>query len=333
MSRSTSDEFEIEVNPPGLAEEYLAGLHRSFEGWGGIETYRWAFERTVGGPPADRMLLRLDGQLAAGSAVSYRLLRLASGAMTLAGIMTGSWTLPEARGRGAFTRVIGESVRLASEQRAGLLLAFVTSDNPSARRLAAAGSAVFPTFYLVSTAETGVPPAAVVAESVEDLEGTAERLMGLRAEEQAGSCHFQYPDQAVWESQFLRRPGSIEVLSFDDSAWAVVEAVSGTDRVHLLAVDPRGGLDAADCLAALLRRAIERSRKLFLFTTRLDVHEACRSLGLLVKPGFLTALVADEASLREAASAPSGPASAEALSDPGSPWFLGGWDLQSGDRT
>jgi hypothetical protein len=334
MSRPGSDGFEVDVNPPGVASDYLSCLNRCFAGWGGPETYRWAFERPVGGPPADLMVLRLEGQLVAGSAVSYRRVEVTGGAILDTGIMTGSWTLPEARGRGAFTRVIDESLRLATARGAGLLLAFVTEGNPSARRLAAARSARFPTFYLASTDETPVPQAFVEPRPVEDVDGVFEWVMTVRAREQAGSCHFVYPDSRVWASQFLQRPGAIDLLSLDDTAWAVVESAASTDRIQLLVVDRRGGVGVAECLAALLRRALERDRQLFFFSTTPGVRDECRGLGLAVKPGFLTALVAEEASLREALAGPPprAPESASELADPGSPWFLGEWDLQSGDR-
>ena len=332
MSGSDSDGFEIQLNPSGMTSEYLAGLNRCFHGWGGMETYRWAFERSVGGPPADQMVLRIDGRLRAGSAVSYRRVALASGAAVDAGVMTGSWTLPEVRGRGAFTRMIDESVRLASGRGAGLLLAFVTSDNPSARRLASAGSARFPTFYLFSTEDTPVPRSAVALHPVRDPDEVARHVMTVRAEEQAGSTHFHYPDREVWISQFLQRPGQIEVLSVDDSSWAVVESAGSTDRVHLLVIDPGTGLSVGDCIATLLRRALARNRSLFLFSTVPETREESLRLGLSVKPGYLTALVADEAALREALSAPRSEVTTDALGDPASPWFLGDWDLQSGDR-
>jgi GNAT superfamily N-acetyltransferase len=334
MSPRDSGGFEIEINPPEIAGEYLSCLNRSFHGWGGPETFRWAFERRVGGPPADLMALRLDGRLVAGSAVSYRRVALARGTTIEAGIMTGSWTLPEARGRGAFTRVIEESLRLASRRAAGLLLAFVTEENPSARRLAAAGSAGFPTFYLFSTADTPVPSSSVDPRPVEDVDGILGRLVTARSQVQAGSCHFVYPDAPVWGSQFLHRPGTIEVLSFDGTAWAVLERVASTDRIQLLVVDPRGDLSVSDCIAALLRRALDRDRQVFLFSTLPGVHDECRRLGLSLKPGLLTALVADESRLHEALDHPGPPASegASDLADRRGPWFLGDWDLQSGDR-
>jgi len=64
------------------------------------------------------------------------------------------------------------------------------------------------------------------------------------------------------------------------------------------------------------------------------VHDECRRLGLSLKPGLLTALVADESRLHEALDHPGPPASegASDLADRRGPWFLGDWDLQSGDR-
>ena len=69
-----------------------------------------------------------DGRPVAGSAVSYRRIRH-GGRELLAGIMTGSWTLPEARGRGAFGQAIEESRRLVASHGGEALLAFVEPDS------------------------------------------------------------------------------------------------------------------------------------------------------------------------------------------------------------
>jgi hypothetical protein len=331
MSSRASADLELEVNPQGIQGSYLSGLDRSFRDWGGPETYRWAFQRE--GLSADLMVLRRGGRLVAGSAVSYRRVALPAGGRVGAGIMTGSWTLPEARGLGCFTRMIGESLRLAADRGAALLLAFVTRDNPSCRRLLAAGGAGFPSAYLASTDETPLPPPALDPRPVADPETVARELFEARKQEQAGFSHFDYPAVEIWASQFLNRPGVIEMLSFGGQAWAIVERAPSTDRVHLIAVDRSSGLTHSLCLAALLRGALDRGRRLFLFTTLPALAEVGRGLGLAAKPGLLTALIASTPPLREALGAPAEePEGSADLSRGGSGWYLGEWDLQGGDR-
>ncbi len=149
--------LDIEVNPRGLEDDYLAGLNRSFGRWGDRSMYSWDFERQVGARVADLMVLRDQGRIVAGSAVSYRTVRYRDEVL-LVGIMTGSWTLPEARGHGAFSLVIEESRRLVADRGGTVLTAFVTRENASRRRLVAAGCLEVPTWYVASNAETSPPP-------------------------------------------------------------------------------------------------------------------------------------------------------------------------------
>jgi GNAT superfamily N-acetyltransferase len=327
-------DVDVQVNVPGMAAEYLTGLNRCFPDWGGADTYRWAFERTVGAAPPDLMAVRQNEGLVAGSAISYRQVALARGGRLDVGIMTGSWTLPEARGKGYFTRMIEESVGVASQRRAALLLAFVTEDNPSARRLTAAGSALFPTFYLFSTPETPKPESSLESRVLPDVDKILGGIVSIREAEQASFTRFVYPTTDAWLSQFVERPGNIEVLALHGGAWCILERSRTSDRVQLIVVDRASGVTLGACLRGLLRQAGERSRQLFLFATQPAVREEGRRLGLAFKPGFLTALVANETPLREALRIDSSrPLHGSAqLADPNSPWFLGNWDLQSGDR-
>lgn len=66
-------------------------------------------------PGPDYLLLKAEGAVLAGSGISYRQLLLRNGQATTAGIMAGSWTLPEARGRGCCTRIIEESASITEQ--------------------------------------------------------------------------------------------------------------------------------------------------------------------------------------------------------------------------
>ena len=108
---------------------YLEALNVCFPAWGGREMFDWCFTRESAGLRPDLMTLHAGGGWWRASANTYRRIRLPNGETLVAGIMTGSWTLPESRGLGAFTRLIGESRDLAAARGAGLLLAFVTRTN------------------------------------------------------------------------------------------------------------------------------------------------------------------------------------------------------------
>lgn len=320
----------VEVNPPGMEAEYLQCLNECFHGWGGAREFDWGFNRKVGAPPADLIVIRHEGQPIAGSAVTYRQVRLANGRTVRAGIMTGSWTLPAARGQGCFSRIIEESQVLTARRAGALLLAFVTESNPSARRLAAAGSALFPTCYHVSPVGAMAPETVLNADVVKDVSAVEETLFRAMELSRTGAVRFAYT-ASEWASQFLYRPAEVQVLALGEVGWAVVEVVNDFERVQALIVPDEA--DLRDCLACLMARAIQHGRRLFAFSTSAAWHEPCAAVGLENLPGHLTALVADVGSLKETISTAAPWSGGDTvLADPHSPWFLGEWALQSGDR-
>ena len=276
------------------------------------------------------MMFKQGDTILAGSAVTYRKVMLGK-TMVHVGIMTGSWTLPEARGQGCFTKIIEVSVSLAAAKKAALLLAYVTEDNASFRRLAGAGSALFPTHYLFSNAETPVPESACAVEPLTDILEGVETIFARLKVHQDGFCHFAYTIPE-WESQFLARPGEMEFLRIGDAGLAVVEKKKNSDRILMLSL--RKEIAFADCIKALLKRAGEKGRDLFLFTTSSAWRDECLKLGLAYSPGYLTALAADEGALLKAfpgeTSLPD--ELANELYNPGGPWAIPPWDIQSGDR-
>lgn len=130
----------IVINPKNYKDTYLAYLNSCFPNWGNDTTYDWIFERKVGPNNSDILLIKDESdRVIAGSSVTYRMLKLADGSIVNFGIMTGSWTLPEARGKGCFSRMIEESKRICFSKNVPYLTAFVTETNASYRRLKDAG--------------------------------------------------------------------------------------------------------------------------------------------------------------------------------------------------
>jgi hypothetical protein len=274
--------LDLEVNPPGSIDEYLAGVNRCFTGWGGDAEYRWAFVRAVGAPPADLLVLRDGPALVAGSAVVYRTVGTERGDV-LVGIMSGSWTLPEARGRGAFSRLIVESQRLVAAHDGAALIAFVTHDNASRRRLVAAGCREVPSHYLFSTADTTGPHAApAVATTPVDVEALYRAHMAWV--EAGRGAHPRYASAAEWAGQYVLRPLPVEHVAVGGCE-ALIERSPSSDRVLWLV-----GGDPGAALAGLLDRALRSGRQLFLYSMDDAVVEAANRLGLTDKPGSLTVL-------------------------------------------
>ena len=300
--------LDVEVNPSGVEDQYLAGLNRCFGNWGDHATYRWDFEREVGARAADLMVLRDEGDIVAGSAVSYRTVRFGDDEF-LIGVMTGSWTLPEARGRGAFSQVIDESRHLVSTRGGAVLIAFVTQDNASRRRLVAAGCLEVPTWYVASTGETPAPARAPIVEPGPSSVDELFRARGRWQAEGTGA-HVVYPSVEVWASQYLDRPLPVERISAAGCD-CLVERAAVSDR--LLWID---GRNPSAAMAALLARAVATERQLFVFTVDARLAQAGVDLGMVAKPGSITVLDAIE-----------GPAGAAGrLSLPTD------WRLQAGDR-
>jgi hypothetical protein len=301
--------MELEVNPSGAEATYLKSLNLCFPGWGNEDTFRWAFGRRVGGPATDLMMLRDAGELIAGSAVSYRQLALQDGRRALVGIMTGSWTLPAARGKGAFTRIIEASVDLTRGHGGALLLAFVTETNASFRRLEAAGSTLFPTRYVSSP--PGLTPRATTAFT--EREASVADFERFDSSRPAGA-YFAYGSAAEWAGQFIERAQRPTLVETADGA-ALVETHGDFDRIQAIAAkqDDRRARVIAGCLA----RAHARGQRVFLFESQPARAERWVSaLGLEGAKGFLTALSAAQ---RETAGLSAGMA-------------IGSWSLDSGDR-
>ena len=127
------------INPDNYSKNYINYLNTCFPNWGNEETYNWVFNRKIGKHQADIMLITDENnEVIAGSGVTYRTLKIDNTTINV-GIMTGSWTLPQARGKGCFTQIIKESVTLCAQKKVPFLTAFVTETNASYRRLKEAG--------------------------------------------------------------------------------------------------------------------------------------------------------------------------------------------------
>ena len=87
--------FEVIYNPKGIESTYIAYLNVCFPTWGDQTTYKWCFDRQVGDMKADRIIIKKNGKIISGSGITYRKV-LFSGSVINVGIMTGSWTLPDA---------------------------------------------------------------------------------------------------------------------------------------------------------------------------------------------------------------------------------------------
>lgn len=327
--------INVRINPTGVEKEYLACLNTCFPGWGDERTFNWYFQRETPWPRPDLIVFENEGRIVAGSAVSYRSVALANGATVLVGIMTGSWTLPDVRRQGFFSKMIEESNQLAAGKNSALLLAFVRENNPSCRRLAQAGACLFPTWYLSSNSESQTCLSDAAMRRVSQNGPIVDALFERRSELTRNSSHFTYPSVADFKSQFLERPGGrVNIVRDQQGNLGVVESSGDADVLQLFLPAPQHP-DVLTAPASVVASAVSRKRRSFFFSSNPIAADLAAQLGLNCEPGYLAALISDFPSLcgafpdNDVAPLTEDPG---VLTRPGSPWFLGPWQIAGGDR-
>lgn len=276
------------------AARYLAGLNACFAGWGGEREYDLIFGRPFEGHLPERFVLTEAEEWLAGSAVSWRSLARPDGGSAPVGIMTGSWTLPAARGRGCFARVIQLSREACVRRGAALLLAFVTETNASRRQLERAGSLMIPARYMWS------PEGATLNEAggdelqpIQPSEEVVAACHARQAEQRTEQIRFHYPSPDLWRLQFIDRVLPTELLSHPELGVVVVERHPEFDR--LLTAIPHRADQWIDLAAATWRRALRAGRRFFAYSTDQDrwqaLTERCALGGV---DGFVTVLPGGE---------------------------------------
>jgi GNAT superfamily N-acetyltransferase len=295
------------LNPPDVESDYLVWLNQCFVDWGDAKTFAWCFRRPVCGRVPDLMVLRDGDAVLAGSGLTYRRVSMPNGSMLIVACMTGSWTLPAARRRGCFARIIDASLDLARERGCDLLLAYVTCSNPSCRQLTAAGARLLPSAYLVGAPKVPATAPACAIEALAIGEPWRERTLACDA------AQYWY-EPSEWNGQFVERPARVIGLAVDGSSLAVVEAGNEFDRVLQLNSPNLAAYVAA--LQALRARSGMAGRKLFTFSVAPAVIRALEASGFAVTPGYVAAL----------------PVRRDTLAVLGPSWPHGAWWIENGDR-
>lgn len=281
--------ISVELNPAGIKPDYLAGLNRCFDHWGGEERFKWAVRRAFEGQLPDLLVVREEGRLVAGSGIIYRNVRIGKTKQVRVAIMSGSWTLPEARRRGHFERMIEMSQQYAAERGATRLLAFVTEQNPSYRRLVSAGAAQWETHYLQIAAEAigsrydSVPSVQPIADETRMMKRILDQAEDIPDE----TARFVYCADD-WAAQYLHRPNRTESLALNDDGIAVIEKTKETDSILYLSCP--GDASFMNTLSALYLYAAARGHTLMFFTSSVQQAMDAIALGMKRIPGYLMAL-------------------------------------------
>jgi hypothetical protein len=294
--------------PQADAAAWLEALETCFPGWGGAPRFDWCFRRTVAGRVPDALFLEEDGRLLAGAGVTYRTLELGDGRRLPVAIMTGAWTLPAARGRGAFTRLVAATRETGAGRGAPLFVGFVTEGNVSRRRLAALGALMLPSVYARFRAPSGPSP-----DVTEIGEPRAAPFLP-----KPGRARFAY-DEEEWRGQFVGRPGVVRAVGAAGSFAALVEEATDL-RILALAAAPAA---QASAYAALARHAARSARAAFAFATHADALKSLEAGGFSVAArGFVGFLPTAAATIADALGA----------ADEGVARRLLDLDLSDGDR-
>ncbi len=268
----------IRETPLANRARYINGLQRAFNGWGDEALFQWCFERDSGAGAATFLTGWTDGEHVAGSAVVFRQLDL-GGVRQKVGIMSGSWTLPAARGKGFFSQMIEASLQVCRDEDASRLLAFVTEDNGSRRRLEAAGSQMIPANYCKSIKTLDAPkPALSDSDPAKVYEAYSKSREGLG--------HFVYPEQPQWAGQMMARRKPVQV--FDAAGVPAIVEVRD-DYFLVLCVAASDPTRRRSALTAMRALSSEERPVLTYTTDRDELDDAWQVL-----PGFITSLPVDD---------------------------------------
>lgn len=281
-------ENTVLINPDNFEADYIRYINECFNHWGGNKEYSWAFARQVGKHTSDIMVLENEeGEVIAGSAVTYRKLLGPDGTPFDIGIMTGSWTLPNARGRGCFSKIIDLSKELAGRRNVPFLTAFVTESNASFRRLRDAGSTLLPTSFLFSPEASFANVNTAEIQLLQSSKETVADIFQQFKASQKKSLGFSYTEEEFY-TQYIDRPKNPEIIKLG-SEYALVEETHNVVRALLITYDTPETF--AHWVKVLTNWALqERSKKLLLFSTRQQEIDTCVSLRFEPMKGYFTIL-------------------------------------------
>lgn len=276
------------INPDNFQEEYIRYLNQCFHAWGGAREYDWVFKRVVGDRTSDIILLNDEnGEIVAGSGITYRKMGGQAGGVFDIAIMTGSWTLPQARHKGYFSKIIQISREISHQKGVAYLTAFVTESNASSRRLKDAGAFLVPTSYLFSPQSLYEQPDNVTVSPVSHDREVLSAIYDQSRVSGKDFVHFEYTFPE-FSHQYLKRPNRVEIIQIG-SDHALIEETNDIIRVHLITYENLPALEGN--LKALSNWVLEnRAKRIFLFSTREETAELYDRLAFENKQGYFTIL-------------------------------------------
>lgn len=285
---------KIEINPKDFEKKYLKHLNTCFPGWGDKEDYDWVFKRKVGVIDSDIIIIHNDeGEVIAGSGITYRVIKNHNEEKVYIGTMTGSWTLPKARGKGCFTQIINISREICKQKGVPYLTAFVMETNPSYRRLKNEGSSLINSFTLFSP-EKFYSDVKCMVKLVDVVDTDLIQYIYKTSNHMIHKSVYFYSFEE-FNKQFYDKNKKVEVLKIDDS-YALIEESYNVIKLNYISL-------AVDCddftskISAIANWGLkERSKKLMVFTTEMQTQIKLQDLNFNSLPGYFTVLKTDNLS-------------------------------------
>ncbi|MCH3883141.1 MULTISPECIES: GNAT family N-acetyltransferase [Tenacibaculum] len=280
------------INPKGYEEDYLKYLNQCFNNWGDIKDYQWVFNRTIGDKKSDIIIIKdEEGEVIAGSGVTYRQIKNENGDVFYIGTMTGSWTLPKARGKGCFTQIINLSKDLCKKNNVPFLTAYVMETNPSYRRLKSEGSALINSFTLFSP-EVSYTTTQVKTELVVNVNKEVLEEIFILKQKTANKSHYNYSFEEFYNQYYIKNK-TVEVLKLNNN-FAIIEEAYNVIKVNYL-TSCAEDVGYNDNIKSLTNWTLkERGKKLMMFTTEELTKEKLLELNFEFLPGYFTVLNSNE---------------------------------------
>ncbi len=275
----------IIINPENYEDIYIYNLNQCFNSWGGRQEYNWVFNRVVGENQSDIIVIKdKHDDVIAGSGITYRKLIIDDHHVTDIGIMTGSWTLPIAQGKGCFSKIIEVSKNICTLKRVPFLTAFVMESNPSFRRLKNAGSSLISTYHFVSK-EIYYSDIKTITVLKKEPKIYSELYYNF-IKAQKGYLKFYYTHEEFYQ-QYINRSKNTEILQIGDD-YAVIEETENIIKVVFITFNTSSLINNTKALANWGLQT--KSKKILIFTTKKEIAEALNILGFEYSSGYFTIL-------------------------------------------
>jgi hypothetical protein len=270
---------------------YLSCLNQAFGDWGGEALFDWGFSNTPGLPETRFIQIYDQNEPVAGSAVTFHVLECNS-QRNVAGIMSGSWTLPAWRRKGCLTAFIHESFRVVQEVGANVLFGVMMETNPSYRRWEKVADFLVPSHYCFYEPqdEEAAQQGAEELQLQHENEKIVAFIRGLDSSGISdGKVRFSFGEQHRI-SRYAGYPGNEAVYIAQDSLGQRAVINENASTLKVTRYDISSG-DAQTLFHGLKQLARARKKKAYVYTTEHDVMNVLRDSGFVCKKGYFTALV------------------------------------------